>query len=484
MPGLEIEYKAAKKAAKGFLDAESRAHDTLHVALAQAYEFYVAGRAKPAYMEELLSQAGLSPTNLSPASNQVVKLLFYPEKSAQSEKRQTISKWAIVLRECELAGVKPKDAKKHIAQHTIDGLVEENRQRQLSSGAPSTGKAMTKFEQGKQIATGFQSLGDFQHDGSYSDGLGLALIEIDGGIAKVRRLVADENSATTQKYTRSLAAKYPWNSTEFLPMGLLCKAARIGLRNGKSLAGIISNDANGCTVRIALSGTLKTGLARGFFPEIKALQKGVYYLDSKTLQILGRHLPKYRSNDWAVLTTKTGASINIDIPAGKITIDLPKYDSKKPLASLSSLAKDSTIRLELDEAFLKRLAEMEEPFKSAKARTVKHVVSDNTWEMSGLQGNSIQVPLPKSLEIGSAKVKIDLSDDAFMRIGRAVKTVATTYKEAKTSLLIGNGYLGLCICDLYGGQWELFIPEQKGGDYDPALMTYDDVNQEPLYKTS
>ena len=69
-------------------------------------------------MKGLLSSAGLSPTNLSPTSNQIIKLIFYPDSTAQSEKRQVISKWAIVLRELELAGIKPGNAKVQSATST------------------------------------------------------------------------------------------------------------------------------------------------------------------------------------------------------------------------------------------------------------------------------------------------------------------------------------------------------------------------------
>lgn len=484
MPGLEIEYKAAKKAAKGFLNAESRAHDTLHVALASAYKFYVAGRAKPTYMEEILSQAGLSPTNLTPASNQVVKLFFYPEKSAQSEKRQTISKWAIVLRECELAGVKPKDSKDHIAQHTIDGLVEANRQRQSSSGAPSTGKTMTKFEQGKRIVQRMPSLAEFELEGSFSDGLGLALIEFDGTTARIRSVVADESDRTTQAITQNFAGKYPWGATEFLPLGLLCRVARAALGGGKSLAGIISNGSNGAKVRIARSGMLKTGLARGFFPKIEELPDGDYYFDSKTVQLFCKLLPRYRTNDWNVTTSTNGVAIKIKILSGTSQIGLPKYDGSSTLASLSAEAKKPMLNLPLDKPVLEKLTGLEAAFKAGKAKTITHHISDGRWEMEGLGGQKTRVIVPKGLGIGNQKIGMDFSDDTLKRMEKCMRAVTATYKEATTSLLVGEGYLALSICDLYGGLWEFVMPQKKDRDYDPALMTYDEVDQEPLCSTS
>ena len=124
MIDLTKELGTAKKAAGKFHDAETRTHDALHTALAGAYKFYDVGNAVPVIMKHLLSSANLSPTNASPESNQIIKLIFYPEPEVHFEKRQVISKWAIVLRELELAGIEPGDARAYIADRTIDGLVQ------------------------------------------------------------------------------------------------------------------------------------------------------------------------------------------------------------------------------------------------------------------------------------------------------------------------------------------------------------------------
>ena len=122
MADLTKELGTAKKAADKFHDAETRTHDELHTALAGAYKFYDAGKVTPVALNSLLLSAGLLPTNTSPEYNQIIKLIFYPDPKTQSEKRQVISKWAIVLRELEEAKVKPGDAKAHIEKQTIDGL--------------------------------------------------------------------------------------------------------------------------------------------------------------------------------------------------------------------------------------------------------------------------------------------------------------------------------------------------------------------------
>ena len=129
MADLTKELGTAKKVANNFHSAERRTHDELHTALAWAYKFYDVGNATPVALNSLLLSAGLSPTNLSPTSNQIIKLIFYPDPATQSEKRQVISKWALVLRELEQEGIKPGDAKKYIAEQTIDGLVKAYRDR-------------------------------------------------------------------------------------------------------------------------------------------------------------------------------------------------------------------------------------------------------------------------------------------------------------------------------------------------------------------
>ena len=484
MVDLTKELGTAQKEANKFHTAETRTHDALHTALAGAYKFYVAGNNAPATLNALLLSKGLSPANLLPKSNQIIKLIFYHDPKAQSEKRQVISKWAIVLRELEEEKVKPGDAKAHIEKHTIDGLVQVHRNRPSSSVAAGTKTPLNKFDQGKRIAASLESLGEFATDGTFPDGLGLALIEFNGTQAIIKHVVANESDAATEKFTRGLVQQFPPNAEGFLPLGLLSRMATNLLVD--KLSAVISNTAEGCTARIALDGNLKTVLARGFFPRIPNLPIGDYHLDDEALKRLGRLLPKHRADTWTVSSAAKGsARIIAEIMSGsKIVINLTKYAPSTKLASLSSSAKGVLSIPTSDGKFLQDLSDKEgvisKSLTKTKKKTLTHTISTTSWTMGGSAGNKMRLPLPQNLPSGTGPVTIELKKDTLKRISKASKAVTSIYKKSQPSLMIGNGYLALTVVDAHAGQWELIVPQQKGGSYDDALMTDDAVDQVQL----
>jgi len=495
MNDLTKELGTAKKAAAIFHTAEKRTHGALHTALAGAYKFYDAGNAVPVIMQHLLRSAGLSPTKASHESNQIIKLIFYPEPEVHFEKRQVISKWAIVLRELELVGIKPGDARAYIADRTIDGLVQAYRNRPLSGATPTT-KAQTKFQAGKRVAENMPSLGKFPTGGSFPDGLGLALIEFDGTQAIIKRVVADENDKATEKFTRGLLHEFPIDAGGFLPLGLLNKMAATVL-SGKDivLSAVISNTVGGCTARIALDGNLKTVLARGFFKRIANLPNGDYHLDGDGLTILGRLLPKHRDETWTVSkAANSGACIEIDTGA-EFEINLTKYNPSTKLASLSSSAKGALSIPVPGSKFLHKLSDAEalaydsfpKPRKGQTGKkkikrptTLTHTLSAGSWKTAGSNVYELSLGFPQKLPSGTPSVSIELKADNLKRIAKASKAVTSIYKKAQPSLLIGNGYLALKVVDAHAGQWELIVPQHIGGDYDDALMTDKGVVQARL----